>query len=55
MNQILVGAGTNDKVACRTMPSSRARPLTASRACSRSEAGEVVIKPDMAGSLEEAF
>src|ERR1700733_226600 len=32
--------GTNDMVACRTMPSNRANPLTASSACSLSGPGE---------------
>src|ERR1700722_4883694 len=39
--------GTNDMVACRTMPSSRANPLTASSACSLSGAGEP--SPDLTG------
>src|SRR5882757_8755771 len=39
MIQNRVGAGTKESVACRTMPSSRANPLTASRACKRSGAG----------------
>jgi hypothetical protein len=47
MIQILVGAGTNDKVACRTMPSSKAKPLTASSACSRSDAGAMAVNRDM--------
>ena len=51
MIQILVGAGTNDKVACRTMPSSRAKPLTASSACSRSDAGAMAVDRDMDGWL----
>src|SRR5947209_394431 len=40
-------AGTNDNVACSTMPSSRARPLTASSAWSRSDAGVTAVKWDM--------
>src|SRR5947209_10817960 len=51
-------AGTNDNVACRTMPSSRARALTASSACRRSgAAGATVVKGDMdgLGLLEKSF
>src|SRR3954451_2418558 len=40
-------AGTNDNVACRTMPSSRAPPLTASRAWSLSDAGAAAVEWDM--------
>ena len=39
MIQTRDGVGMNDSVACRTMPSSRAQPLTASSACKRSGAG----------------
>src|SRR4051794_11984034 len=40
-------AGTNDNVACRTMPSSRAPPLTASRAWSLSDTGAEAVEWDM--------
>src|ERR1700722_18818445 len=44
--------GTNDMVACRTIPSSRANPLTASSACSLSGAGEP--SPDFAITSSDA-
>src|SRR3954451_19849502 len=40
-------AGTNDNVACRTIPSSRAPPLTASRAWSLSDTGAAAVEWDM--------
>src|SRR3954470_12519830 len=40
-------ADTNDNVACRTMPSSSAPPLTASRAWSLSDTGAAAVEWDM--------
>src|SRR5450631_3064355 len=48
--QILAGAGTNEMVAWKTMPSSSANPLTASRACNLSGAGEPLPESAMASS-----
>src|SRR5947209_7817109 len=43
--------GINDSVACRTMPSSSAYPLTASSACSRSGAAAASLAFCMANSI----
>src|SRR6516162_11308834 len=49
MIQNLVGVGMNETVACRMMPRSRAKPLTASSACSRSGVGPKSVTLGMEG------
>ncbi|BBZ97835.1 hypothetical protein BDS110ZK25_24130 [Bradyrhizobium diazoefficiens] len=51
MNQNRGVAGTNDIAACRTMPSSKAPPLSASRAWSRSDVGVAAVEGDMGGLI----